>query len=120
MERRASPVDEEMVVWSVKAKSSELSKAGVLFSAAPVRVGTGKDTLETETSGGGGAWEEATTGGATSAWETGSGEGAGTGVGGLTGAGDGSGPAVLEGAVKLSGAPPEGGLSRGGVVSGTA
>lgn len=113
MERRASPVDEAMVVWSVKAKSSELSKAGVLFSAAPVRVGTGKDTLETETSGGGGAWEEATTGGATSAWETGSGEG-------LTGAGDGSGSAVLEGAVKLSGAPPEGGLSRGGVVSWTA
>lgn len=48
MERRASPVDEEMVVRSVKAKPSELSKAGVLISA----VGTGKDTSETETTGG--------------------------------------------------------------------
>ncbi len=120
MERSASPADEEMVVWSVKAKPSELAKAGVLFSAAPVRVGTGKDTLETETSGGGGAWEGVTTGGTTSAWGTGSGEGAGTGVGGLTGAGDGSGSAVLEGAGELSGAPPEGGISRGGEVSGTA
>lgn len=114
MERRASA--EEMVVWSVKAKPSESSKADVLFSAAPVRVGTGKDTLEMEASGREGAWEGATTGGATSAWETRSGEGAGTAVRGLTGAG----AAMLEGADELTGAPPEVGISRGGEFAGTA
>lgn len=77
MERRVSAVDKELVVCSVKAKPSGVSKTGVLFSAGPVWVGT----LETETSAGGGVWEGAKTSSAFSAWDTGSREGAGTRLG---------------------------------------